>query len=134
MSTDICNSARKLSSLFVEEVTNICKDKSIDNGEDPDNFLIMRTDFHNHLQYIRIGAITKRLSKYLNKILACDLESIDSSYKVSTMMDDVIRSIDKEFSLPENYPKGHEYVINHWMKKYHPGPLLVPLAHTSGSR
>ena len=49
MSTDTCNSARKISSLLVEGVTKICKEKSLENGEDPDNVLIMRTDFHNHL-------------------------------------------------------------------------------------
>ena len=73
ISTNTYNSARKLSSLFVEEITKICKDKSIDNGEDPDNFLIMRTDFHNHFRNLWIGAITKCPSKYLDDILFCDL-------------------------------------------------------------
>ena len=50
------------------------------------------------------------------------------------MMDAVLHSIDKEFSLPENYPKGHGDVFKHWMKKYHPGALLVPVARASGSR
>ena len=49
-------------------------------------------------------------------------------------MDDVLRSIDKEFSLPENNPKGHGDVFKHRMKKYHPGALLVPVSQTSGSR
>ena len=50
------------------------------------------------------------------------------------MMNAVLRSIDKEFSLPENDPKGHRDVFKHWMKKYHPGALLVPVCRTSGSR
>ena len=93
----------------------------------------MRTDCPNHLQNVWIGAITKRLSTYLDEILACDLEAIESRYRVSTMMDAVLRSIDKEFYLPENYPKGHGDVFKHWMKKYHPGALLVPVACNSGS-
>ena len=49
-------------------------------------------------------------------------------------MDAVLRSVDKEFIIPENYPKGHGDVLKHWMKKYHPRDLLVPVARTSGSR
>ena len=134
MSTDTCNSARKLSSLLVEEVTKIRKEKSLEKGEDPTNVIIMRTDSHNHLRNLWIGAITKSLSKYLDEIMACDLEAIESRYIVSTMMDAVLRSIDKEFSLPENYPKEHGDAFKPRMKKYHPGDLLVPAAHTSGSR
>ena len=50
------------------------------------------------------------------------------------MMDAVLRAIGKEFILPENYPKGHGDVFKNWMKKYHPGPLLLPVARTSGSQ
>ena len=49
-------------------------------------------------------------------------------------MDAALRSIDKEFSLPANYPKWHGSLFKHWMKKYHPGALLVPVARTYGSR
>ena len=132
MSINTCNSACNISSLLVEEVTKICKEKSLEKGEDPANVLIMITYFHNHLRNVWIGAITKLLSKYLDEILACDLEAIDSRYKVSTMMDAVLRSIDKEFSLPENYPKGHGDVFKHWMKKYHPRDLLLPVDRNSG--
>ena len=50
----------------------------------------------------------KRLSKFLNEILACDLDTTDFRYRVSTMMDAVLLVIDKEFSLPTDYPKGHQ--------------------------
>ena len=130
MSTNTCNSARKISSMLVEKVTKIYKEKSLQKGEYPANVLIIRTDYHNQLQNVCIGAITKRLSKYLDDILACDLEGIERRYRVSTMMESVLRSIDKKFSLPENYPKGHGYVFNNCMKKYHPWALLVPLALT----
>ena len=81
--------------MLVAEVTNISEEKSLEKVEYPTNVLIMRTDFDNHLQNLWIGAITKRLSKYLDEILTCDLEAIDSRYIVSTMMDSVLRSIDK---------------------------------------
>ena len=94
----------------------------------------MRTYFHNHFRNVWIGAITERLSNCLDEILSCDLEAVESRYRLSTMMDAVLRSIDKDFSLPKNYPKGRGDLFKHWMKKYHSGALLVPVSHTSGSR
>ena len=66
--------------------------------------------------------------------MACDLETIEIRYRVSTMMDAVLRSIDKDFSLPENYSKGHGDIFKNWMEKYHLGDLLIPVSRTSGSR
>ena len=66
MSTNKCNFSRKLSYLLVVDVTNICEDKYLKKVEDPANVLIMRIYFHNHLRNVWIGAITKRLSKYLD--------------------------------------------------------------------
>jgi len=70
-------------------------------------------DCHHHLRNVWIGAMNKRLSTYLNEILASDLDAIDYQYRVSTMMDMVLRAIDKEFSLPANYPKGHGDMFKH---------------------
>jgi hypothetical protein len=63
---------------------------------------------------------------YLNKILAADLDSIHFCY--------IFRDIDKEFSLPANYPKGHGEQFLHWLKRNHPGALLVLVARNAGSR
>jgi len=52
-----------------------------------------------HMPNVWIGAVTKSLSTYLNEILACDLNTIDFCYRVSTMCDAVLRADDKEFSL-----------------------------------
>ena len=134
MSTAICNSARNLSSLLMEEATKIRKEKSLEKGEDNANVLIMRKYCHNHLRNVWIGDIAKRLSEYLYRILVCDLEAIESRYIVSTIMDAVLRSIDKEFSHPANYPKGHVDVFKQRMKKYHPRAMLVPVSRTSVSR
>ena len=49
-------------------------------------------------------------------------------------MDAVLRAVDKEFSLPANYPKGHGNQFKYWLHKYHPGVLLVAVERTSGSR
>ena len=45
-----------------------------------------------------------------------------------------LRLIDKEFSLPLTYPKAHGDLFLHCLKKYHPGAMLVLLAHTPVSR
>ena len=123
MRTDTCNSVRKLSYLLVKEVKNIHGDKYLDKSEDTANVFIMRIDCHNHLQNVWIGAITKRISKYLDDILACFSEDIESRYRLSTMMEDLLRSSDKDFIIPQNYTKGHVDVLKHWTKKYHTGDL-----------
>ena len=53
---------------------------------------------------------------------------------MGTMFDMVLIAIDKEFSIPANYPKGHGPKIKHWLKAHHPGALLVPVQRTAGSR
>ena len=55
-------------------------------------------------------------------------------YRVNTKMDAILRAIDKEFSLPANYPKGHGDQFKHWLKDFHPEALLVPVLRATGSR
>ena len=70
----------------------------------------------------------------MNEVLACDLDAIDLRYQVSTMFDAVLRAVDKEFSLPANYPKGHDAMFLHWPKLNHLGASLVHVERSSGSR
>lgn len=93
----------------------------------------MTMDCHNHVRNVWFGAIVKRLSSYLTTLLAADLEAIPHRYRVSTSMEAVLRSVDKEFSLPANYPKDHGQMFKKWLKEHHPGALLVPVSRTSGS-
>jgi hypothetical protein len=134
--TDTCNAARKFNSKIAEHIREVCKQKAIENGVEVTevNVMVQQQDCHNHLRNVWIGAITKRMSAYLDELLACDLESIHFRYRVTTMMDAVLRAIDKEFSLPANYPKGHGDQFKHWLKLHHPGALLVPVERSSGSR
>ena len=130
---DTCNGARLTSSLLAEEVEEAVAEKAAKDGEDAPDVMVLQQDCHHHMRNVWIGALTKRLSNYLNEVLACDLDSIDFRLRVSTMMDAVLRAVDKEFSLPANYPKGHGDMFKHWLKKNHPGALLVPVQRTSGS-
>ena len=72
--------------------------------------------------------------KYLNNILALDLVNINFQYHVTTKMEAVLRAVDKEFSLPANYPKGHGDQFKYWLQEYHPGVLLVAVERAAGSR
>ena len=133
VNSDTCNGARLTSSLLLDEIEKAVEEKMRERGElgDP---LVMQQDCHHHLRNVWIGAVTKSLSKYLNEILALDLEDIDSRYRVNTKMDAILRAIDKEFSLPANYPKGHGDQFKHWLKDFHPEALLVPVLRATGSR
>lgn len=105
-----------------------------DSNLDDASIRVLTQDCHHHLRNVWIGAVVKRLSTYLNELLACDLNAIDFRLRVSTMFDAVLRALDKEFSLPGNYPKGHGPWFKHWLKAFHSGALLVPVERTAGSR
>ena len=109
ITTDTCNAARLLSSLVSEKVEEAVQLKLSEEGGDIANATIntYRQDCHNHLRNVWIGAVTRHLSTYLNEMLASDLSDMAFRHRVSTMFDAVLRAIDKEFSLPANYPKGH---------------------------
>ncbi len=136
INTDTCNAARRISLLLSESVEKAVKEKFVNNrgASEMKPVTMLPQDCHHHIRNVRIGAVTKRLSTYLNEILTCDLNAIDFRYRVSTMFDAVLRAVDKEFSLPANYPKGHGSMFLHWLKSNHPGALLVPVERTSGSR
>ena len=119
---------------MVTHLTEVAKEKAIADGEDVSDVIVQTIYYHNHLRNVWIRAITKRMSSYLNDILACDLYAIDFRYRVLTIMDAVLRAVYKKFRLPSNYPKGHGDEFKHWIKLNHPGAFLVPVARTSGSR
>jgi hypothetical protein len=123
INTDTCNAARRISLLLSESVEKAVKEKFVNNGGSSDMkpVTVLTQDCHHHMRNVWIGAVTKRLSTYLNEILTCDLNAIDFRYRVSTMFDAVLRAVDKEFSLPANYPKGHGSMFLHWLKSNHPG-------------
>lgn len=136
INTDTCNGARKLSELLADAVNDAVRQKLQSRGEvdTEDNITSIRQDCHHHMRNVWIGAVTKRLSAYLNNLLSDDLSNIEFRLRVTTMFDGILRAIDKEFSLPANYPKGHGDMFKHWLRMYHPEALLVPVERTAGSR
>ena len=113
--------------LLIEEVEGTAKERADQDGRDPSEVMVLQQDCHHHLRNVWFSAITKRLSAYLNDLLAADLDAINFRYRVSTKINAVLRAIDKEFSLPANYPKGHGDHFKHWLKREHTGALLVPV-------
>ncbi len=70
------------------------EEKIQQNGENPEELTIMvlTQDCHHHLQNVWIEAVNKRLSSYLNEVLASDLSNIDFRLQVSTMFDAVLHA------------------------------------------
>ena len=133
VSSDACNAARLTSDLIAEAIEEAVREQADIEGVDV-SALTIRVDCHHHLRNVWIKALNKHLSKYLNALMAGDLNVIDYRYCVSTKFDVVLWAIDKEFSLPANYPKGHGVLFKIWMDFNHPGALLLPVEHASGSR
>ena len=51
--------------------------------------------------------MTKELSIFLRDSMTSELDCIDTRLRVTTSIEAILRTVDKEFSLAENYPKGH---------------------------
>ena len=73
----------------------------------PDSEEVLEIYCWGHLRNVCLGGMNKELSKLINKILAEELEAIESHLIVSTSIDAVLCAVDKELSLCANYPKGH---------------------------
>ena len=134
VNSDTCHAARLTTTKIIDEIKCVVQEKLMMDGQQDIDPIVLQQDCHHHLRNVWIGAITKRLSKYLNEILAFDLNVIDFRYRVTTMFDGILRAVDKEFSLPANYPKGHGDMFKFWLKKNHENALLVPVERASGSR
>ena len=117
ITTDTCNAARKVQSLFRELVPGSTT-----------------YDCMNHLRNVWFGAMEKEISKVLNVHLRACLEDIDPMLRVTASMSAIIRAVDKEFSLSANYPKGHGNLFLEWIREYHPGVLLLHVERAGGSR
>ena len=133
VNSDACNAARLTSTMTVDAIEDAIEAAKAASGEEYE-LTVLRHDCRHHLRNVWIGALNKRLSKYLNQILQADLSKIDFRYRVSTMFDSVLRAVDKEFSLPANYPKGHGVLLKIWMDLHHPGGLLLPVERATGNR
>lgn len=79
--TDTCNGARLLSSLLADvikdaviEKMNVIDDVCTSGNKEA---VVLTQDCHNHFRNLWIGAVVKRMSAYLNELLASDLIEMD---------------------------------------------------------
>jgi hypothetical protein len=127
---DTCNTASLGSDLIIIEIEKAAAAAGIAEAD----VLTIKAHCHHHLRNIWWKWLEKSLSKYLTDALQGSLANMDPRWRITTNMSDIIRAVDKEFSLPANYPKGHGREFKHWLEKYHPGVLLVPTLRSSGAR
>ena len=95
---------------------------------------VLEVDCWNHLRNVWLGGMTKALSIHLRGILLNDLDNIDKKLRVSTSIENILRAVDKEFSLAANYPKGHGELFRKWIETHHPDAVLLHVERTAGSR
>ena len=86
----------------------------------------------NHLRNVWIGAIEILLSRKVTQILVEELAVIPPHLRVKCDIGNVCRCVDKEFNKTANYAKGHGDAFDDWMRRYHPGELMMPVIRTLG--
>ena len=94
----------------------------------------MESNFHHHFQNTCINAVGKYLSHYLAESFGDDLFCILAPNCILTDFVFMFCAIDKEFSLPCNYPKGHCKLCYQWLKEHFPDILLVEVKRTPDSK
>jgi hypothetical protein len=79
-----------------------------------------------------IGAIEILLSRKVTQNLVEELAIIPLYLYVKCDIGNICRCVDKKFNFTANYPKGHGDAFHNWMRRYHPGELMMPVIHTLG--
>ena len=129
LTSDTYNGAWKTRRLIVEK----CHDSAEAlHKYDSNNIRVLEVDYWNHLRNVWIGGIKKAMYNLIGKKLREELYEINSRLRSSTSIESVIRAINKEFSLCDNYPKGHGELFCEWIETYHPGALLRHIDRASG--
>ncbi len=76
-----CNGWRKTSNRLVKEVEKAVLEKAHES-DSVTHIPLLIQDCHHHMRNVWIGAVTKRLSSYLDKYLAADLAATDHNCSV----------------------------------------------------
>ena len=109
--SDGCNRAQLTSGIIVEAVEQAMEEQAEIGGFDT-SVSIVWINCHHDAHNVWIKELKKILCKYLNTVTEYDLKVIDCQYCVSIQFDVVLQAVDKEFSVPANYPKGHDVMFN----------------------
>ncbi len=128
--TDRCSTARKHRKLLCELIAKMSNEPHILENK----ISIFKGDCWQHMRNVWFGAVIKHMSTWLEMHLAEDLEKIPKVYRVSTNIDDLLRCIEKDVTKNANYAKGHGTFFDHYMKVFHPGVYLFPVARVLGGK
>ena len=128
ITSDTCNAARKTRRIIVSKISEAATELRKEGVN------VLEVDCWNHLRNVWLGGMTKALSSHLRGILLNDLDNIEKRLRVSTSIENILRAVDKEFSLAANYPKGHGELFRKWIETHHPGAVLLHVERTAGSR
>ena len=130
LTSDTCNSARKTRRFLVDCI----KEKAIQRSVDGNKVHVTEIDWYHHLINLWLGSMFTALSFYLKVELEDELDNIDTRLRVSPHIEMILQVVDKDFSLYDNYPKGHGELFSKWIDHNHPGALLLHIERASGYR
>ena len=129
--SDKCNGARKTHRIIIEEFHEA---EEALRKDDSDHIRVLEVDCWNHLRNLWLVGITKALSTLLVSTIRGGLNEIDLRLRLLTSIASVLCSVDKKFSLCDNYPKVHGDIFREWIETYHPGVLLLHVERALWSR
>ena len=86
-------------------LSDVSSDSSIVERTDP--AIAMESYCHHHIRNVWWGGLIKETTRILRDALAGSLEDIDARLRITPNMGNILRSLDKCFNLPVNYPKGN---------------------------
>jgi hypothetical protein len=84
------------------------------------------------MRNVWFGVVIKHMSTWLEMCCVDDLEKIPKVYRVSTNINNLLQCIEKEVAKTANYAKGQDTFFDHYMKVFHPGIYLFPVARVLG--
>ena len=121
--TDTCNTARKVARLLAKSIKEACREENMTDEQ----IAVYTGHCWHHLRCLWIGAGLKHADKYLSDLLGDNLHDIPLLLRVTTNIENILISLEKEFALTANYAKGHGSLFCAWMLKFHKGALLFPI-------
>ena len=110
------------------------EDQEDDEDSTYNPVLVFKTCCHHHIRKVWLGDVVKHLSDVLRDYLSRCLEGIDSHLRIHPNMKNILRALDKCFSLPDNYPKRKGTYFKHWCVTYYPDYPFYPVEWTMGAR
>ena len=123
MSHDTCPRAelmrKKLADLFIE--------KAKEKGLSEDELKIYQGDCFNHLCNVWLGAVEKYLARRLEDHMKNDVALIPHHLRVSCILGELNKQVDKECNVTCNYKKGQSNEYQDWKEEFHPGKKWLPI-------